>query len=214
MSNSTFARPINLPTGWNKVRVGLRLTVGDLGVNPGSTPRFAFGLCHGTTNIIGDATCDNAIGAITNSASWARGGVGYAGMAVTAFTKVGSTLTTGGTLIGGSGIALAWTRTVAPFYRNCYLLDITKGSPNYTVALYYWSPGTTADVQDYDFYQAMLISGTMPSTLGAGASAYLQGPNASMAFDESTFNLNALGVWFNRSDFLLEIQDIAVSILS
>ncbi len=208
MSNSTFARLVTLPVGWTKVRIGCRMWFGDLGSNPGSTPRFAVGLCSGTTNIIGDVSCDNAIGVITNSATWARGGAGYAPVDAATFKKVGSTLTVGSSVANNGNMALPFVNAGSPS-RQFWLVDITKGSPNYIVTLFYWAPGNTGDTLASDFYNASIIPAP-PTTIGTAGSSYAQGTGVNVAFDEVAGTLNAVGLWFNRADFLAEVMDLDV----
>src|SRR5437867_3420891 len=62
MSNGRFARTLAIGTLWTKLRIGIRFAINDGAANIGGGPIFAFGLCHGTTNIYGDATTDHFLG--------------------------------------------------------------------------------------------------------------------------------------------------------
>src|SRR5579885_1728374 len=71
MNTAKWARLVQIPASWTALRIGIRVRLGDNGGAVASTPRFALGLCSGTTNILGDATTTHFVGAITNSSSWA-----------------------------------------------------------------------------------------------------------------------------------------------
>ncbi len=69
LKSSRVARKMSIGTGWNVLRVGFRIAIsgsGDLNF----TPTFAFGLCSGTANVIGDATTDAFVGAFYTGATW------------------------------------------------------------------------------------------------------------------------------------------------
>lgn len=62
LSEGQFARKLFVGSNWTTLRVGIRYSVTDPGINMVSGPRFRFGLCAGTANIPGDASVDNFFG--------------------------------------------------------------------------------------------------------------------------------------------------------
>jgi hypothetical protein len=112
------------------MQVAIRCVIEDTGSDYTGTPRFGLGLCSGGTNIIGDLTTTHFVGAVTNDATWARsvsGATLYTINPVVAATKVGTTLTTGGSL------STAFVLQAA--YEKLTVLRLTKGSPNWTLQL-------------------------------------------------------------------------------
>ena len=70
LSNSTIARPIELPVSWSFLQIGLiyGMTTGSF-ANITGTPRFYIGLCSGDTAILGDITSSYFVGFRTNDAT-------------------------------------------------------------------------------------------------------------------------------------------------
>jgi hypothetical protein len=142
MTNARFARePLTgFFTGWSKIRIALFLTITDSGITLTGTPRFAFGLCAGSTDIMGDTTTTHFCGMITNVANWTRAGSPpyflTASMTSPA-KKVGTTLTVGTAFGGGCFHTGAL---------QMYFIDITKGSPNYSFNIFEYNSTTTPSV--------------------------------------------------------------------
>ena len=135
MSNGRFARqPIaGLFSGWTTLRVALLVRMNDSGANITGTPRFMFGLCAGTSNIPGDATVTHACGCITNNATWTRtaGPPGYySPLTIAPSTYINTTIATGTNLSTTSALGFSGTIVNAMVF-----IDITKGSPNYSLRL-------------------------------------------------------------------------------
>lgn len=189
MTNAYFGRkPVPVIfSSWTTLRVALFYKVNDSGANITGTPRFGFGLCSGTTNILGDATTTHFVGAITNAATWTRatGPIRYVdGSAWVPSKKVGSTLTTGTTF----GTAFHHTTVLQTAF-----VDITKGSPNYSLRVFVPS-SNTAPVQTLtDFNtQSVLASPAFTSCNYLAAQT--------VAVDEATDGtLDAACVWWNQT---------------
>lgn len=129
-NGQALRRPIYL-SSWTTVRIGLRLCFPSAASLVG-TPGLYVGMGSGTTNGIGDATTTNWIGVKTDGATWTRtlsGAQAYASMAgIRVHKRVGSTLTAH----AGAMTANPFTSLDAAFM-SVLLVEITKGSPNYTV---------------------------------------------------------------------------------
>jgi len=206
MTNATFARLVTLAAGWSKVRVGVRLNCTDLGAGPSSTPRLGIGLCAGTGAILGDTSTTHFAGALTNISGWTRGTLIYLCDFYPA-TKVGTTLTIGASSFNAD-TRIDHTAGSATTQRGVYFIDITKGSPNYTFDFFSPASNGFGDVASSTFLGNMVLS--TPSI-----SAHSYGTARTLAVDEATNGtLNAACVWWNRSDFLMEICDLAVAVIA
>lgn len=208
LSSSQFGRSLSLPTGWNKIRVGVRVHMGDTGVNLGGTPVFAAGFGHGTTNMVGDANCDNWIGFVTNDATVLRTAVVYQWDINTLVVakKVGAVLTTGGALntgtvwqIGNQALAAAADRTVL-------FVDVTKGAPNYTVNTFWHG-----NVAITDITQTLLLTQMVLDSPTLAGHTYSAG--VTIAFDETAGALDTFQIWWDNA-VVMEFSDVAVAVLS
>lgn len=63
LANASIARPLNLPSDWLRLQIGILfgLTTGSL-MSISSSPRWYIGLCSGSANIVGDSTVGHFIG--------------------------------------------------------------------------------------------------------------------------------------------------------
>lgn len=212
LQNSNFARIHSLGTTWNSIRVGVRLIGNNLGSGLVSTPRLAIGLSAGTSNIFLDATTDHWVGMITNSATWSFTAASGGSMArfgnpqIWAAKKVGTTLTLSSNMSTSTIPADATTAT-----RRMFFVDVTKGSPNYSIASFY--PDATAsaaspDVTVDDFLNTVVLSSP------AFTNHTTHGP-VNLAVDEGTDGaLTAINIAWDRTLPTFEICDVAVVRLS
>ena len=204
MSNSTVARPITLPSTWNHVRVGARLWMSDFGSGPVGTPLLQIGLCNGTTNLVGDANCQYFVGISTNTSAWSyspgSNGV-YFNIALASMTKTGSASTFGSNLTADARFSMTGSNAAFLF------VDITKGSPNYTISSFYYSAvGSVATATNFQ-NQLFLSSPTQGGHTISG--------NTTIAVNETlSGSLNTATIYWNRSDFNLYIKDWGVAVIS
>jgi len=211
LANSHFARPHGVAT-WNKLRIALRLSSTDTGAVIGGTPEFAVGLCAGTTNIYGDATTDHFAGLHTHGSQFDRGTVGgvpyYAstGSTVRPIKKVVSTVTTGTDIAVTAVVVLG--DAASAFHRVLLFVDITKGSPNYTFSLFWFTAGGLVDASASDFaIQAASASPTF--------SQHQMSTGQTLAVDEATNGtLNCVNLLWDKATPQIEISDLAVVRLS
>ena len=132
MQNSRWARmPLSgifTPT-WTTIRVGvLCAPTTDPGANVTGTPRLALGFCSGTSAIPGDASATHFVGWMTTAASWLRTAGNLNTLAPQPTVQIGATLTHSGVNFAGSAITFGIASAVTPML----MLEITKGSPNYS----------------------------------------------------------------------------------
>lgn len=211
-SNSAIARSIPIPSGWNALRIGMRLhfTQGTF-VSP---VRWAFGLCHGTTNIINSDTTDNFAGVWSDSSFSSNGssaGDVYFGINWRPMTRVGTLITTGTQIVASTSFGNTANLNTAD--RMPFFVDITKGSPNYTMNV--WYPAHLGTAIDYseDEFQTMLQEQSNPQRNGADIMSH--GTDQTIAVDEAGNGaLNALSVWWNQIGPTLEVCDLGFAIFS
>lgn len=211
-SNSAIARSIPIPSGWNSIRLGMRLhfTQGTF-VTP---VRFAFGLCHGTTNLINSNSTDHFAGIWSDSGFTSNGviaGSVYFNVNLKPMTRVGTVITTGANITADSRYGN--TANLSTADRGILFLDVTKGSPNYTMNAWFNVNGTAPDYPESAF-AVMMNEAAAPG----GNSLYpdpSNGTGQTIAVDEGANGvLNALSVWWNQSSVTLEVCDFGFSVLS
>jgi hypothetical protein len=173
---------------------------GAAGASFGGTPRFVLGMCAGTTNIYGDATTDHFVGFRTSVATWNYNGTddGWATLTHLATKRVGVTDTDSTSL--GSQIVTNARATK----RFMCILEITKGSPNFSLRTLRPSSLTTGDTSLADFKGVM----ELPVMGFAGYSLSLA---QTIAVDEGTDgNLTAGCIFWDQALRGLEFSDFNV----
>jgi hypothetical protein len=199
MTNGRFARkPIAaIFSGWTTIRVGLYMLMNDSGASIAGTPRLAFGLCSGTTNIPGDATCTHFAGfclniaSLTRTATPARYGLGAAAFP----TKLVNTTFTFGTQFTASGTANIYTNVLQMLF-----VDITVGSPNYSFNCFFPSGGATAPTNTLSDFTTQMIT-TTPAFAN-----YTYSAAQTVAVNEGTNGVfDSACVWWNQATPTVDI---------
>lgn len=192
MTNARFARqPLpDIFTGWSQLRVALYVSIADSGGNITGTIRFAFGLCAGSTNIPGDATCTHFAGGLLASTPWTRGTAPVTHYTSNSFPAklVGTTLTAGTT----TGVFFLPTTTPQMLF-----IDITKGSPNYSFRPFFPINSSSPSYADFE---AQSVAGT-PAFSGytyAAAQTVAVNEGTDGTFDHSC-------VWWNQTNPTFDI---------
>lgn len=216
LSNSQFARPIPFGTTWNKIRIGVRLDCTTSGGNLTGTPRFAVGLCSGNTDLYGDATTTHFVGVRTNEATWTLTNSNrylVNGSTLSPHKKVGTIFTAGTAFFPGVqwGIGAGAATPVAD--RTQFILEITKGSPNFTLQMLGWiNPGGVAapvDNSDVAFYTNMEGAGNPAATNHTFSAAN------TLAVDEGVSgSFDHINIFWDRTTSEIELSDLAVARIS
>ncbi len=209
LTNSNFVRPwsSSIGTNWTKIRVAARISIEDSGASIVSTPRFAFGICSGTSNIFMDATTVHWCGVCSDGSVISRtaGPPAYysGGNIYRAAKRIGSTLTIGSDITGGyTDVGLAVDCTTQN--RQVICLDITKGNPDFTIGGIMKYPNTAADIS-----LAAYLSGISVAT--PGFTNHTQFAGVTLAIDEATYGyFNAVNIAWDRSSPAIEISDLNV----
>lgn len=207
LENAQCARLLGIGTNWNSMRIGVRMAFNGLDASV-TSPLLAIGVCNGVTNIFGSSTCTNFFGLVTRAVSGMTYDAGppkfYKSMQIQTASKVGTTLTTAGS------VTTAVTGD-ASSVRSIWIMDITKGSPNYSVSVTVPNGSNSTPQTDYSyttFIQAM--EGTPSSVL----TGYLSGLLSDLAFTEVAGSLNALCISWDKTATSFEFSDVAYARLS
>lgn len=216
LSNSQVARVLSIGTSWNVLRIGLRLAFDDLGVTPQSVPRLfvgvlanpSAGLANGPLN----AATSHFVGLITAYVAWTR--VAGPPVAYTYGTfggygkKVGATITA----VGGTSNTMYFSGTPAT-RRPGLIVQITKGSPNFTVELVMNSSTLVHDVPLAGNLVTAIEAGTLAQAdtalEAASGGAYNSALSGAVAVNEAVDGfLNAVCVAWNTVDPVCRISEI------
>lgn len=222
LSNSQDARVLPFESSWTSLRIGLRLHMRNQGANLTGTPRLAFGVIAGTSNLFDDLTTSHFVGIRTNAATWTYTGTNRFLVPVGSLVpikKVGVTVTSGTAFFPatqwGIGAATAVTgevngTTTASADRTLLFVDITKGTPNFTIKCFGWqnTGAAPADV-DFETFETLMSSGA-PSL-----SEHASSDEQSLAVDQTANGtLNAVTWHWSRLFPHIVIEDIALKRLS
>jgi len=208
LTNSNFARlwSTDVGTSWTTICVGCRMTIEDTGANLVSTPRLAFGICVGTSNIFMDATTTHWLGFYSVDPTWPRVSGSPATYAMADATtaplfskRITSTITSAGTQTANPRLCDCSTAN-----RSAFFMYITKGSPNFTGSLFCRGGTTASDVSLAEYLAALpLSSPSITNHSNAG--------NVTLAIDEgANGSFNAVNIAWDRTSPAIELSDLAV----
>jgi hypothetical protein len=223
LGTEEWARTLSIGNVWNKIRIGCMLAVNPSGTS--STPSGTgpvIGMCSGSSSTFGMASTNNFVGfqaGLGGSGGYSTGTGGTQPVfdwngSNFAITKVGST-------INSSSMGVGWNTSipvqgVGTQRHWIVLVDILKGSPNYTITQWSQDPpghgGSTAvDQTTADLLYAMAQTGsiTLPSN-----SEPLQTHSVAIAASEATGALDTVNIYCNLSGFPMEIYSVAVQKMS
>jgi hypothetical protein len=207
-------RPVYL-NNWTTMRIGLHFCVPSA-ANLVGTPRLYVGMGSGLTNGIGDATTTNFVGAVTNQATWTRNTViissvtyGYAtNVALRTVKRVGSTLT-----IGSLDMTAAGTFSLDAGWRAILIVEITKGSPNYSITLGVGTSNSIFNAGDeitpalMDQYMSLPIGLTGIGSV-KNANYSIVTANNTVATSEVAGNLDCIQIYWDKTAAPLEIEGV------
>lgn len=217
LTNDQCGRPLSIGTTWNQIRIGMRCAINPQGSTASPPdPGFFFGLCSGTTNMFGSATTTNALGVITGSTlNYNAGPPPYYHITTSGLLRakrVGSTLTSGSTMIAATRLPFTADPTTI---RAAMVLEITRGSPNYTTQLIV-SIGLGVDLP-LSIFLAALEAATMAdvtTVLNTSGASYNTGSASTIAFDIVAGDLNTINVSWASAVRTFEISDIAYALIA
>lgn len=203
LANAEAARIIAIGTGWNSIRIGMRYSFTST-TAPASSPLFFLGMTSNpsgtplSNGVLSGSSTPFAVGTATMSASWTNSG-SYYSTTVKSFYKIGSTITYDGVSAGTDRVAIG-----VPERR---MIEIIKGSPNYTISC--WNNGGSASLsRTYDDLIAVMMAGTIAGYTKQNRTLAIEG------FEDTYGPLNAITVGWNRPVPDLSIYEVTYMILS
>lgn len=209
-NGQALRRPVYL-NSWTTIRIGIHYCVPSAATLVG-TPGIYVGIGSGLTNGIGDATTTNWIGIKTVSATWTRvlsGAQAYAQIGNTQVAKkIASTLT-----VNPSGFQGTTVHTsLDAAFRTVLLVEITKGSPNYTVIS--GAPTSNSGVIAVDVTPAHMDS-YMSLPIGLGGIGAVANANitalvgqSTQAMSEAAGNLDCIQIFWDKTAAPLELEGV------
>ena len=220
-SNGTYARLLEAGNTWNRIVIGFRYAFSGADRSQAGSVRLALGLSNGITNVFGEETTNNFCGLVTDEATLtynAGGGFPFwDGVVATnadlvAATRVGTTLTTG-SVVHQALLTLAASAGI----RHAIFIDITKGSPNFTLNA---GVPSSVGVEDTDITKAEFESffDDYSADLDQIATWNLQwskGSDQTIAVDEAgDGDLTAINFAWPMNAVKFECSDIMYAVLS
>lgn len=188
---ASIARTIPFP--WNKIRIALRVhhqrdTGGSLGTMMGQIQQLAVGVCSGTANGLFDlgSPMPHWVGAINVAnpvRSTADSYVRYQWPVVVA-KIVDGTLSSGSTITASPHLQIGTTGTVRGERRLIYAVEITKGSPNYSVNTY--TNNTTSAIISPTDITANVFYQDVETKSDLSVAQHVYGTAQTIAVDEGT----------------------------
>jgi hypothetical protein len=220
LANEEFLRPLSIGNNWSKLRLGAMLALPPNGTNNLTGCSLMLGICSAanpfantagfaaasTTNFIGldlvtDSSGNPASGVFTYNAG--SGNPYYSVSSACARRRVGTT----DSVAVATALAHAVTQTTGTLARRTlHYVEITKGSPSYTVK--YYAENSTLAVMD--FTEAHFLDGLEQSgTPTVNGQSLFASSVMSLACDESAGVFDTVNLFWNRSQFPLEVYALA-----
>jgi len=199
LHNDLIARQMSIGTSWTQLRLGMRALVNLNGLDS-FIPRFYIGFSSGITAVAGDQTPTNFFGfsfkqGITWNAS-TPGQLAQLGGSCITPTKIVNGTETIGTAQGSFFFSSDTT------VRNILILEVTKGSPDYTFKFFHpnSSTGATTDTLLTDLTSDIITS--TPIRLGYTFDS------TTLTFDEVAGGLNSANIYWNLDSRYLEVSEL------
>jgi hypothetical protein len=208
-NGQALRRPIYL-SNWTTMRIGLRLCF-PTAVSIVGTPGLYVGMGSGLTAGIGDATTTNWIGVKTITGTWTRslsGSQSYGNIgSIRVHKRVGATLTS-----HASDMTATMHQSFDALFQSVILVEITKGSPNYTVNI--GVPTSNSGViavnitdANMDAYMSLPIG-----MAGIGSVSNLNivavAVNNTLAMSEAAGVLDCLQIYWDKTAVNCEIESV------
>ena len=210
LGNEEWLRTLSIGTDWTILRFGLIFSLNMDGANNITSTEFAFGLCSGLDKGYGTTTA-NWVGGTFGDTFGATSTQTYGAGPPTTLSIVG---TSSGRKVGAVATSFqnnagAWNSpTVSTPRKSMASVQITKGSPNYSVIVS--RPASANFADNWSFRDLILymeqtsMTQTMP-----GPKTWTGTTLASGAFSEAAGPLSTLSIYWNKSLFPVEIQAVA-----
>lgn len=214
LANEQWARQLLMGSTWSSLRIGVRLAIDPNGNASSFTLAqcLAIGVCSGTSNVFGDASCTHFFGAASAASAHVYAAGPPASFNMNNLQACRRVVATNSTASMASALVAAQTDR-----RTAIIVDITKGtSPTttFTCAIAYGTTTLPADCTDSAFYSAMETT-TMANVVTALGANYTTTSTTLTGVDEPTAGtFNSVYVGWKSATRLVEISDIAIARLS
>lgn len=217
IGNAQIAAVLDRGNDWTRIRLGFRFAWDSTGANLTGTPLFYAGVLAspsaGMANGPLTTSTSHFVGTIPRHSTWTYNAgppERYAASSFTGYTaikRIGSTNTTGtNTSTGTTNYSATPSAN-----RTAHFVEITKGSPNFSIQVCGNSGTTVPDISLIQLRQAMEIDNLNDAAAVLGYS----GPGATagaVAVDEGTDgNLNAVCFAWDRATPVVRLSDFLVS---
>lgn len=217
ITNGEFARLMPWGAKWKKLRIGVLYRIQTNATLPACD--MAIGICSGTANPYGSASCDNALvvdsGVGSGNVFTFAAGTDYAHF-VSTFSDTAQKHNASRTRVpvgGPSGSGLFRPAGVATA-RGAIIVQVTRtlltGSTSYTIQL--WSDAdmsTTASQSDYSLNTLVAdLTSTQAGTLIVGTSSLSSG---AQTVSDANGAFNAVDIWWSSAAAGLELDAVAVA---
>ncbi len=221
VNREEWVRTLAIGSAWTHIRIGLLWQVTGTGSIAASNG-FAMGMCSGTAHPFADpVTTTNFVGIYANNGlTFISNGLDsyfqFSNTMLFVATKVATTLNTNATNAADS-VACFVPNTATTNRRGIIYVDITKGSPNYTIGM--TMPTANNSAQNIDFTVNNLLVG-MNESFGSILSAEFPGVFSTgntpltMAADEGPGAFDTVNIYSNFLNNPMEIQEVAVQKLA
>ena len=220
LANEEYLRRLAIGSNWTKLRLGAMLALPPNGTENLTLCSLTLGVCAGATpfsgtqgyaaastgNFIGIDICSDNSGGSGQGTLTYNAGTGnpyYSSSFSGARRRVGTTDSFAANTTLSHAVAI---NTGTLQRRTLLYVDITKGSPNYTVK-YYPETGTLAQL---DFTPAHFLDGLEQSGTPTVNGQTLSAGNAlTLACDETAGVFDSVSLYWNRGAFPLEVYALA-----
>lgn len=211
LGNEEYVRPLAIGSNWTKLRLGMLVALTPDGTSDLTGTNLVWGLCSGSSQPFGAATTANFLGMKAGSNATAdtltyvaNSGNPYYWSGRGVMKKVGSTKTiAGGNTLEYYRVA---TDTGTLARRSLLFLELTKGSPNFSVTCWNLAlAGVGKDFTPAHLLEALEQAGSVVvngETLGTGTIN-------NVAFDEAAGALDTVDVLWNKAAFPLQVYALA-----
>lgn len=224
LSNGQWAAKLAIGSSWNSIRIGVRWAVTDSGVSTGSGSKIYVGMMSnpatGLTNGPLTTSTSHFVGLMNSGVNTRSASPNRYSISNFRFTKrINSTET-----LHGGGLGNMFVNCTPASYRNAFVVDIIKGSPNFSLGVCSCGSGTGAvniDISETLLKDSMVLPAFSDvdeslETAGGGTTGYNATSGASvMAVDEATDGvLNSIVLAWNQTSIDFEFSEVFFAIMS
>lgn len=201
-------------SNWTDIQIGVMASINPNGTSSINFPNFVIGMCSGTAAAYGSSSTTNFVGANFSGLNSSDPGLYSSNSGNPIYTigstnksraikRVGSTVTNSASALHAT-FPIISTNNGSIQRRTPFIIRITKGSPNYTIAVYFLGNITT-DISLSSFQTAM----TTLAPGSVGGFTLLTG-SSTLAVDESAGAFDNVNVYWELIPYYLELYCVYI----